>query len=587
MQWRLRMLRGCGKVSLVAPSLTTCGCDLRCSVVSLVYSANPSVHNDDKGYRLENFFWRIWGNRHLLDSLTGSTLADLFSRISDQRSISLVELHKAQKRAAQANKPRKPSSGSGKPLPPILKKPSSSHSHGENHKTTRILLTAPDGQSTTRKPSNTPTPIPPTPLIVPEPASRVPQKKTFAVTAKARGAKRRPVIMRRKSSQHSAQDPAPLMTDYPETRPVLMRRKSSQQSSGTTSSSVFEESPPLDPVLLAAEPVQPKPATTSRRSSKHSSATSGVSTEILTPQHDSVPSIVQPAESRKAVHRESSQPLSRITSSSVTPESAALTFESSQIQLKQSEIKVSETVEEVAISPEDTSQGLSNEVETQSETPGAAIHQGDQPRCGSLPATFVEDLGELLNMENNPRVPSPPPQKHPGGDFLAKPPTPKPNFFVPCAIRRYDYRHLEAKNYQPPPPKLVDKDFRQRFTDSVRQEHFLASSLSASFGSQSAGSLKPDSSGTASNASPSHQIKILHGNAFTATSSGVTVETVSEDDISVNGNLQDDSADEDEGPSVLTPFSLPPSRSGLSRLMEQSRQGHLLGQGYQHRQWDH
>lgn len=60
----------------------------------LVYSANPSVHNDDKGYRLENFFWRIWGSKHLLRSMTGSMLADLFSRIPDQRSISLSELHK-------------------------------------------------------------------------------------------------------------------------------------------------------------------------------------------------------------------------------------------------------------------------------------------------------------------------------------------------------------------------------------------------------------------------------------------------------------------------------------------------------------
>ncbi|RAH80456.1 hypothetical protein BO86DRAFT_380367 [Aspergillus japonicus CBS 114.51] len=548
-----------------------------------VYSANPSVHNDDKGYRLENFFWRIWGSKRLLQSITGSMLADLFSRISDQRSISLSELHKTHKRAVQADKPRKPSSGSGRPLPPILKKPSSSHSsHGETHKTTRILLTGLDGQSTTRKPSNTPTPIPTTPLIVPEPATRAPPKKAFVVAAKARGAKRRPVIMRRKSSQHSNgttgssnQDPAPLMTDYPETRPVLMRRKSSQQSSGTTSSSVFEETPPesgpLDAEDLRGSALKP-------RGSQQSSGTSGDPTRLLTPQGDSIPESVRPVEIQKSMQRDSSQPLLETTGVSTIAEPTPLT-DYSQIQPKQNEIKVSETVEEVAISPKDADQELCESVESQSKTPDtAASHPEEQFKSGSLPAAFLEDLRELLNPDNPPRVPSPPPRKRPWGDFLVKPPTPKPNFFVPSAIRRYDYRHLEAENYQPSTAKLVDKNFRQRFSDSIRQEHFLASSVGVSgFGSLSAPAppdpMQTASSGILTSTNLSPRFESSPGTASTAPTSGVTLETISDDEMSVSSDVEDDSAEEDEGPALLTPFSLPPSRSGISMMLERSRGG--------------
>ncbi|KAL8843333.1 MAG: hypothetical protein Q9170_000191 [Blastenia crenularia] len=36
-----------------------------------------------KGHRLENFFWRIWGNDGLLHNITGSLVATIFSRISE------------------------------------------------------------------------------------------------------------------------------------------------------------------------------------------------------------------------------------------------------------------------------------------------------------------------------------------------------------------------------------------------------------------------------------------------------------------------------------------------------------------------
>lgn len=48
-----------------------------------VYSANKAVLADDVGRRLENFFWRIWGNKKIRDRITGSQVAVLFSNISE------------------------------------------------------------------------------------------------------------------------------------------------------------------------------------------------------------------------------------------------------------------------------------------------------------------------------------------------------------------------------------------------------------------------------------------------------------------------------------------------------------------------
>lgn len=47
------------------------------------YSINPSVHEGNAGYRLQNFFWRIWSSERLSTSLTGSKLARLFLQISE------------------------------------------------------------------------------------------------------------------------------------------------------------------------------------------------------------------------------------------------------------------------------------------------------------------------------------------------------------------------------------------------------------------------------------------------------------------------------------------------------------------------
>ncbi|KKK15898.1 hypothetical protein ARAM_002875 [Aspergillus rambellii] len=179
-----------------------------------VYSINPAALEGDTGYRLQNVFWRIWGSDRLSSSIRGSTLARLFLRISEPGSLTPTQKSKAQKSepllpSFKREKPPDHANSSGNtgkaPLPPILKKHSTSSSHGESQKTTRLLLTDLGGRSVTRNPSHPPTPVPPSrPVMIGDGVSRQGQKKGFVVANKAKGSKRRPVVMRRKSSQQSS-----------------------------------------------------------------------------------------------------------------------------------------------------------------------------------------------------------------------------------------------------------------------------------------------------------------------------------------------------------------------------------------------
>lgn len=57
----------------------------------LVYGTNAPINKDDVGTRLENFFWRVWGNTRLLKSLEGSVLARLFTSIMAANPVSSPE----------------------------------------------------------------------------------------------------------------------------------------------------------------------------------------------------------------------------------------------------------------------------------------------------------------------------------------------------------------------------------------------------------------------------------------------------------------------------------------------------------------
>ena len=106
------------------------------------------------------------------------------------------------------------------PLPPILKKPNATHTTDTSQKKARLLLTGLGGHNITRKPSNPLTPVSPPPFAVSgeqEEGERGggkegdnttvtrpphhPQKRPYFVAGKA--GKRRPVLVRRKSSQTS------------------------------------------------------------------------------------------------------------------------------------------------------------------------------------------------------------------------------------------------------------------------------------------------------------------------------------------------------------------------------------------------
>ncbi|RMJ26235.1 hypothetical protein PHISP_02867 [Aspergillus sp. HF37] len=174
-----------------------------------VFNTNPRIHPGTVGHRLENLFWRIWSSGRLLCSLDGATLARLFELIAEDQPSHVAQLIDKHKTA----EPRPP--------PPILKKNQPSHS--ELPKTTRLLLTSPEGQNFTRNPSNPPTPIlaapaatqaTPTAAAAPAPPGKdeMPKHKKmlFVASTTTRAVKRRPARRSARSARlHSPPSPSP------------------------------------------------------------------------------------------------------------------------------------------------------------------------------------------------------------------------------------------------------------------------------------------------------------------------------------------------------------------------------------------
>ncbi|KAK5673859.1 hypothetical protein LTS12_029685, partial [Elasticomyces elasticus] len=119
-----------------------------------VYGTSTSIHKDDIGHRLENYFWRVWGNTRLLKSLEGSALASLFTSIVTATPISNPEsaLLELKKMALMSN-----TEGEENGHPSILKKPNSTNKHGSFQKRTRIFVGG-LGERQIRKPSSPLTP---------------------------------------------------------------------------------------------------------------------------------------------------------------------------------------------------------------------------------------------------------------------------------------------------------------------------------------------------------------------------------------------------------------------------------------------
>ncbi|ODM20780.1 hypothetical protein SI65_03833 [Aspergillus cristatus] len=238
-----------------------------------VYHTNPAVHNNDSGHRLENFFWRVWGNERLRCSLQGETLATLFVNIAESQAqkfsssssvvkskslgkmssvptISKVNAQPPPTPPTEENEPDNTTRNSNArsnsdlisnsntntrtPLPPILKKPKSVNGNESPQKKARLLLTRIGGQHVTRKPSNPLTPISPPPFaaatkedpnatttttttdndITAITATNTTTNTTTAATTRAQYQyQKKPYLVASKASKR---------------RPVLGRRKSSQ-----------------------------------------------------------------------------------------------------------------------------------------------------------------------------------------------------------------------------------------------------------------------------------------------------------------------------------------------------------------------
>ncbi|KAL4799653.1 hypothetical protein BDV19DRAFT_376112 [Aspergillus venezuelensis] len=380
------------------------------------YSANPSAHEGDAGYRLQNFFWRIWSSKPLSSSLTGSTLARLFLRISEPTTRpgpspftkqSAPYSPSSSLKHAERQTPGHPSSvatitttTTKPPLQPILKK-SNSSSHGETQKTTRLLLTGLGGQNVTRKPSNPPTPIPTSKPVTfgEQQASRPSQKKGFAVASKAKSAKRRPVVMRRKSSQQSS---------------VSSTRNHSPQFSPPVTG-------PLEVPLVQENEIDEE-------------AVKDSSDGMLIPTHLSSFFLCT-----KRFLNYTPEPL-------VSPKMANPPSNPPEI-------------------PNTTPDPAPNSIATASELTNSQPTTDEQTI--SLPPAFVDDLKDLLHK-------STPLPTSPSGPSLrqrsSQPSQPTVGFFSATACRHFDIRYLKEENYkeQPSTSSLVDRDFRTKFTEQKK-----------------------------------------------------------------------------------------------------------------------
>ncbi|KAJ5689524.1 hypothetical protein N7462_003916 [Penicillium macrosclerotiorum] len=174
-----------------------------------VFLASRKASHNDMDERMEYLFWRIWSSRALLASLDVQTLSHLVSRITqspENMHLKMITISPTPKMPSshqiRAHSPAKPRSIK-KPkdaLHPILKKPKSLPN--QSHKTTRLLLEKPGDGSITRNPSNPPSPSSPDVAPKEDSTVRQPQKKAyFTANRPGRGARRRPVFNRRRSSQ--------------------------------------------------------------------------------------------------------------------------------------------------------------------------------------------------------------------------------------------------------------------------------------------------------------------------------------------------------------------------------------------------
>lgn len=213
-------------------------------------STSRQASKSETNRRLEQLLWRIWGSRALLAQTNVRGLSRLVSRIMESSEVfhqqqptpnlhpnprllcapvdsptsfishinkahqnhpnqsshsaltsTVTKAEVAPQLIPQAQNKPKPMNNPKSPLHSILKKPTSAQP--EHHKTTRLLLERPDGTNIELSPSTASTPCPNEAAAKPNPEGRhaTEKKPHFALFRGARNAHRRPVILRRKTTQ--------------------------------------------------------------------------------------------------------------------------------------------------------------------------------------------------------------------------------------------------------------------------------------------------------------------------------------------------------------------------------------------------
>jgi hypothetical protein len=77
------------------------------NICTIVYTTNKNVLQNDVGLRLENLFWRIWGNDQIRGRIKGSTVARLFIHISGAQTSKQNTLAQPPPRGSSDTQPTK------------------------------------------------------------------------------------------------------------------------------------------------------------------------------------------------------------------------------------------------------------------------------------------------------------------------------------------------------------------------------------------------------------------------------------------------------------------------------------------------
>ncbi|KAJ5947374.1 hypothetical protein N7466_000389 [Penicillium verhagenii] len=340
-------------------------------------------------------------------------------------------------------------------LHPILKPPQASHS--EPPKTTRILITQPDGEEITQNPSNSPTPS----IVEPKgsiPDRLTPRRSSLVIPGHSkRGGKRRPVMTaRRKSSQGVV----------PKAQGTPKKHNGKSKNTGPTEE-IFD-----DDDDMTSERTKPK--SIHRRSTRDAT---WADLDHDQPYLDFPVTGLTPAATSLLKDGKSGHPAITITP-------ADLPFTDLRFPEPHDPIlSQSQGVQTVSDKPDQRSQATQTEIQDNSlsnnipgpydfrpykpvkRTPVPGYHDATRT---PMPRAMTEALVDTI-LDNTPLkgfIPAPDRPLH----YFNHPwhELPRPNFLFDFMIKA-----PSPSNHQPSRRSLVPKNFRQEWTDFIAEENLL------------------------------------------------------------------------------------------------------------------